>query len=406
MLSPDLSAVPQPGVMTAAPDTEPLVMGISAQLSGRHCVQGKESLKGIRLLVENLRGRGGIKTRGGKVFVPELMFYDDGSLPEKTRENTLRLLEKDRVDVLLGPYSSSLALACARTAAEAGRVVWNHGGSSEDIPGAGGARVVSAITGASSYFHGVVDMMGGFRDRPREIALLGLSGSGFAESVCEGARLRAESLGINAPTLYFQGGTKDFSRVISAAGKRGADCLLCCGGMEDDINLALWASENERDSFRVVATLAAAVNEFGNRLGRRSEGFVSTSQWEPALEAPVDFGPSAGEFSREFEKAHGYVPDYTAAQSCNMGLIVAKLAERTSSRNDGVLFEEALRSRFRTFYGDFRLDPRTLEQTGHRMLVTQWQDGEKRIIFPLEHAESGFTAGGVVEPMGFEPTTS
>lgn len=392
--------------MTTAPALEPLTIGLSAQISGRHSVQGKESLKGIRLLVENLCARGGIKTRAGKVFVPELVFYDDGSLPEKTRENTLRLLEKDRAHVLLGPYSSSLALVCARTAAEAGRVVWNHGGSSEDIPGAGGARAVSAITGASSYFHGVVEMVGGFRDRPREIALLGLSGSGFAESVCGGARLRAESLGIKAPTLYFQGGTRDFSREISAAGKRGADCVLCCGGMEDDINLALWVSENERGSFRVVATLAAAVNEFANRLGRRSEGFVSTSQWEPALEAPVDFGPSAGEFSREFEKAYGYVPDYTAAQSFNMGLIVARLVERTSSADDNVLFEEALRSEFTTFYGNFRLDPRTLAQTGHRMLVTQWQNGEKKIIFPREHAESGFTAGGVVEPMGFEPTTS
>ena len=390
--------------MTAAP--EPLRIGLSAQLSGRHSVQGKETLKGIKLLVDGLLSRGGIRTRDGKVFSPELVFYDDASLPERTRENTLRLLEKDRVDVLLGPYSSSLALACARTAAEAGRVVWNHGGSSEDVAGAGGARVVSAITGSSSYFRGVVDMMGGFRDRPAEIAVLGLAGSGFSKSVCEGARRRAESLGMKTRTFRFEGGTKDFSPALSAARARGADCLLCCGGMEDDIALARHVSEKERGSFRMVATLAAAINEFKTRLGPRCEGFVSTSQWEPSLAAPADFGPDAREFSLEFEKAWGHVPDYTAAQSYNMGLIAAKLAERTSSRDDGVLFEEALRSRFRTFYGDFRLDPLTLEQTGHRMLVTQWRDGEKKIVFPREFSESEFAVGGVVEPMGFEPTTS
>ena len=392
--------------MTAAPDAEPLRMGISAQLSGRHSVQGKESLKGIRLLAERLRARGGIRTRGGAVFSPELVFYDDGSLPGRTRENTLRLIEKDRVDVLLGPYSSSLALACARAAAEAGRVVWNHGGSSEDVAGAGGARVVSAITGSASYFHGVVDMAGAFRDRPAEIAVLGLSGSGFSKSVCEGARLRAENLGMKTRTFHFESGTKDFSPILSAVKRRGTDCLLCCGGMEDDISLALWVSEKERGSFRMVATLAAAINEFRTRLGRRCEGFVSTSQWEPSLRAPADFGPDAREFSLEFEQTYGYVPDYTAAQSYNMGLIAAKLAERTSSRDDGVLFEEALRSRFRTFYGDFRLDPETLRQTGHRMLVTQWRDGEKKIVFPKELSESEFAARGVVEPMGFEPTTS
>ena len=392
--------------MTAAPASEPLRIGLSAQLSGRHSVQGKETLKGIKLLVDGLLARGGIRTRGGKVFFPELVFYDDASLPERTRENTLRLLEKDRADVLLGPYSSSLALACARTASEAGRVVWNHGGSSEDVAGAEGARVVSAITGSSSYFHGVVDMMGGFRDRPAEIAVLRLAGSGFSKSVCEGARRHAESLGMRTLTFRFEGGTKDFSPALSAARARGADCLLCCGGMEDDIALARHVSEKERGSFRMVATLAAAINEFKARLGPRCEGFVSTSQWEPSLAAPADFGPHIREFALEFEKAWGHVPDYTAAQSYNMGLVAAKLVERTSSRDDGVLFEEALRSRFRTFYGDFRLDPLTLEQTGHRMLVTQWRDGEKKIVFPREFSESEFAVGGVVEPMGFEPTTS
>ena len=392
--------------MTAAPVSEPLRIGISAQLSGRHSVQGKEALKGIKLLVEGLRARGGIRTRDGKVFSPELVFYDDASLPGKTRENTLRLLEKDCVDVLLGPYSSSLAAACARAAAEADRVVWNHGGSSEEVAGTGGARVVSAITGAASYFRGVVDMAGGFRDRPAEIAVLGLLGSGFSKSVCGGAKLRAENLGMGTRMFYFRSGTKDFSPILSAVKKRGTDCLLCCGGMEDDIALARHVSEKERGSFRMVATLAAAINEFRTRLGPRCEGFVSTSQWEPSLSAPADFGPDAREFSREFEKAYGHVPDYTAAQSYNMGLIAAKLVERTSSGDDGVLFEEALRSRFRTFYGDFRLDPLTLEQTGHRMLVTQWRDGEKKIVFPKEFSESEFAVGGVVEPMGFEPTTS
>ena len=392
--------------MTTTLAAEPLRIGLSAQLSGRHSVQGKEALKGIKLLADGLRARGGIRTRDGKVFSPELVFYDDASLPGKTRENTLRLLEKDRVNVLLGPYSSSLATACAQAAAEADRVVWNHGGSSEEVAGTGGARVVSAITGAASYFRGVVDMAGGFRDRPAEIAVLRLLGSGFSKSVCEGARRRAESLGMGTRMFYFRSGTKDFSPILSAVKNQGTDCLLCCGGMEDDIALARHVSEKERGSFRMVATLAAAINEFRTRLGPRCEEFVSTSQWEPSLSAPADFGPDAREFSREFEKAYGHVPDYTAAQSYNMGLIAAKLVERTSSGDDGVLFEEALRSRFRTFYGDFRLDPRTLEQTGHRMLVTQWRDGEKKIVFPKEFAESEFAVGGVVEPMGFEPTTS
>ena len=363
-------------------------IGLSATLSGRHAVQGKESLRGIKLFTDHLRDCGGIKTRGETSLVPELVFYDDSSAPEKTRENTRRLIEKDRVDILLGPYSSSLTLACVETAEEGQRIVWNYGGSLDDIPISARGKTVSAITEASSYFHAVVEMIHGCYAEDAEIAVLRLAGSRFSETVSEGALLRAEKLGMSAQVYDFPSGTEDFSSILDRAKSKDASCVLCCGGMEDDINLARWISKNSAGTFRLVVTLAAAVNEFEKRLGREADGFVSTSQWEPTLSLSVDFGPSPREFSDEFARAYGYTPDYTAAQSYNMGLIIGKLIERTGGTDEQELLREALRSRFTTFYGDFLLDPETLRQTGHRMLVTQWQDGEKKIVFPQEYSNS------------------
>lgn len=366
----------------------PFKIGLPATLSGRHAIQGRESLRGIKLFIEELRARGGIETRGGKSLVPEFVFYDDESLAEKTRENTLRLIEKDRADILLGPYSSSLTLACVETAAKAQRVVWNYGGSLDDIPSRARGKTVSAITGASSYFQAVVDMIHDCYAEAVEISVLRLEGSRFSQTVCEGALLRAEKLGISAAVYDFPSGTEDFSAVLSRAKSRGASCVLCCGGMEDDISLAKWIRRNSGFDFGVVATLAAAVNEFEKRLGREADGFVSTSQWEPTLSLSPDFGPSPEEFSDRFARAYGYTPDYTAAQSYNMGLIIEKLIEKTGGTDEKALLREALSSRFTTFYGDFRIDPETLRQTGHRMLVTQWQDGEKKIVFPKEYSNS------------------
>jgi len=363
-------------------------IGLSATLSGRHAVQGRESLRGIKLFTDHLRSRGGVKTRDGDFLISELVFYDDASVAEKTRENTRRLIEKDRVDVLLGPYSSSLTLACIEVAEKAKRVVWNYGGSLDDIPVRARGKTVSAITEASSYFHAVVDMIHDRYGEATEIAVLRLAGSRFSETVSEGALLRSEKLGMSAQVYDFPSGTEDFSSILDRAKSRGVSCVLCCGGMEDDINLAKWISKNSADAFGVVATLAAAVNEFEKRLGREADGFVSTSQWEPTLSISVDFGPSPEEFSDEFARAHGYTPDYTAAQSYNMGLIIEKLIGKTGTTDEQTLLSEALHSGFTTFYGDFRIDPETLRQTGHRMLVTQWQEGEKKIVFPQEYSNS------------------
>ena len=363
-------------------------IGLPATLSGRHAIQGRESLRGIKLFREELRARGGIDTQGGKSLVPELIFYDDESIPGKTKENTLRLIEKDRVDILLGPYSSSLTLACVETAEKAERVVWNYGGSLDDIPSHTRGKTVNAITGASSYFQAVVDMIHDCFGEAVEISVLRLAGSRFSETVCEGALLRARELGMATAVYDFSSGTQDFSAILSAAESLGTSCVLCCGRMEDDINLARWIRKNHIRYFKVVATLAAAVNEFENRLGREAEGFVSTSQWEPTLSLSTDFGPSPSEFSDRFKRAYGYIPDYTAAQPYNMGLIIENLIKRTGGTDEQALLREALRSRFTTFYGDFRIDPETLRQTGHRMLVTQWQGGEKKIVFPKEYSNS------------------
>lgn len=367
-------------------------IGLSATLSGRHAVQGRESLRGIKLFTDHLRGRGGVTTREGESLVPELVFYDDASVAEKTRENTRRLIEEDRIDLLLGPYSSSLTLACVETAEKAQRVVWNYGGSLDDIPAHTRGKTVNAITEASSYFQAVVDMVHSRYGEAAGITVLRLAGSRFSQTVSEGALLRAGELGISAAVYDFPSGTKDFSSILDRAKSRGDSCVLCCGRMEDDINLATWISKNSADAFGVVATLAAAVNEFKKRLGSKSDGFVSTSQWEPTLSVSVDFGPSPREFSDKFARAYGYTPDYTSAQSYNIGLIIEKLIEKTGGTDEQALLREALRSEFTTFYGDFRIDPGTLRQTGHRMLVTQWQDGEKKIIFPKEYSNSRFIA--------------
>ena len=205
-------------------------IGLSATLSGRHAVQGRESLRGIKLFIDHLQARGGIKTGEGKSLVPELVFYDDGSVAEKTSENTLRLIEKDRVDILLGPYSSSLTLACVETAEKVQRVVWNYGGSLDDIPSHSRGRIVSAITEASSYFHAVVDMIHGLSTEAAEIAVLRLKGSRFSETVSEGALLRAEKLGMTASIYDFPSAQKISPPYSTAREVKALPVCFAAGG--------------------------------------------------------------------------------------------------------------------------------------------------------------------------------
>ena len=56
-----------------------------------------------------------------------------------------------RCDLLLGPYSTRLMRAAGQIAAERGRLVWNQGGSGDDVAEAHPGHVVSVLTPASRY---------------------------------------------------------------------------------------------------------------------------------------------------------------------------------------------------------------------------------------------------------------
>ncbi|HYN22167.1 MAG TPA: ABC transporter substrate-binding protein, partial [Thermoanaerobaculia bacterium] len=100
-----------------------ILAGVSLSLSGRFRLQGQEALNGIRLWVDQT-----------SPFLPlRLIVLDDESRSEQARENVLRLLTRDRVDLLFGPYSSVLTMAAAPIAEGHGKILWNHGGASDAI---------------------------------------------------------------------------------------------------------------------------------------------------------------------------------------------------------------------------------------------------------------------------------
>jgi len=88
--------------------------GVSISLSGRYSNQGRESFEGLTLWVKNVNQSDGIlvKKKGKKLLV-KLIYYDDGSSVETCKILVERLIVKDKVDVLIGPYSSGLTLSAA-----------------------------------------------------------------------------------------------------------------------------------------------------------------------------------------------------------------------------------------------------------------------------------------------------
>ena len=362
-------------------------IGISISLSGRYSVQGKESFEGLCLWVKDVNHLGGIFVKDCNKQIPlELLYYDDESSVDNCKKNVEKLILNDKVDLLIGPYSSGLTLAVAPLGGELRKTIWNHGGSSDDITNQGLKNIVSAITPASEYFKGIIELVRKTDRSARRIAIFAAEDSGFSSNVADGAKECGRKNGFEVAEHRYLSGTNDFTFLVRLAGETGPDLILGAGRMEDDLLLAKQIL-GDKIKARAIGLVVAGIKLFREELGERANGFLSSSQWERGMHIKPDFGPTPELFFNIFKHEYGKEPDYVAAQGFNIGLIIQRCIERAGTLDDDILRDEANKGDFKTFYGDFRIDPITGRQIGHQNVIIQWQGGEKYAVYPEQMAE-------------------
>jgi branched-chain amino acid transport system substrate-binding protein len=370
-----------------------LRIGTTLSQSGIYARQGQQALQGVRLWVDETNAQGGL-------FVPELhhavalqlIAYDDRSRRHDVEQLTERLISVDRVDFLIGPYSSGLAYAAATIAEAHQKTLWNHGGSSDAIMRQGFRWSVHLPTPASGYFGGLFSCLCSQGAATECVAIIQRPRGTFSTEVAAGVRQHAEQSGFPALPPFFYPADPDDSGQMSALGEELAAAnpavIIAIGRYEDDVALLRQLAETPLDAV-VVAAVAAPMQEFRGDLQELADGCVGPSQWECRTQVSVDFGPSSATFVERFRQRFGQSPDYPAAQAYAAGLILQRCVILAETCSDAALRAAADTLVCRTFYGDFRLDVASGRQIGHETVLVQWQRDEKKVIWPVGVAEAG-----------------
>ena len=103
-----LSVVPS---ATAADKT--VTIGFTASQTGKLNVEAIRQINGLHLWIEQVNGAGGIKLPDGTTIKFADKFYDDESKKERVQELYTKLINTDKADFLISPYSSGLTDASA-----------------------------------------------------------------------------------------------------------------------------------------------------------------------------------------------------------------------------------------------------------------------------------------------------
>ena len=331
--------------------------------------------------MEDTNRQGGAFVRDLGATLPlTLVHYDDHSRAADVRELVRHLVVHDEVHLLLGPYSSGLTMAAAQVAEELGVVLWNHGGSADNIHQQGFRWTVNILSPASDYLTGVPELVLHTNPAATRLAIVHSSTGAFSRSVAQGAVEKASELGIE---LVFQetfdSPATDFSQLLELVEASGPDLLVGVGRIGDDL---LLAQQLPTRIEAMVALVATPIEQFRDALGARCDGFVGPSQWEASVKLNIDYGPNLPDITQRLGQT-----DYPMAQGYAGGLVAQRCIEETGSLEQAALRQAASALDFTTFYGRFKLDP-TGRQVGHQVLLIQWQRGRKIIVWPPQLAQA------------------
>ena len=282
---------------------------------------------------------------------------------------------KENPDLLFGPYGTGPMLAAAQAT---NRVIWNHGGATSRLSWPDFPHVINVLAPSSSYFAGVLEAIHTADETVRRVALVH-STTSFGRDVAMGASTKATNLGMTVQEVPFEASNP----LAVATSVPDAEVLLVVGNFADELALAPILLGRD---WKYAAFIGAGTTEVLAALGELREGLIGPTQWLASAALVPDEGPDASWLVARYQEQTGEEPPYPAVQAFAAGLIAARCVREEGSCEDRALLAAARGLRCTTLYGPFELDATTGLQAGHRVVVVQWQEGERQVVWPPDQA--------------------
>jgi len=360
---------------TAAQQPGSLRIGASMSLTGQYARTGKEVMNAYQLWAEQVNEKGGVL--GRKV---EFVTYDDTSDPETAARLYEKLISEDKVDLILGPYSTPVTIAASTVTERHHFAMIVSGASGTDIWARGYKYVFGMYTMAPFYMDGAVDIAkkNGFHN----VAVIN-ENSAFSKDVVAAADKKAKDAGLDVVyTEEYSKDVRDLSPTLTKARGANADMLIA-GTYGDDATMIVRQLKDLGWMPKMVAlTIGPALPDFADSLGADAEFIMGATQWEPSVKAP-----GVKEFAQAYQDKYGYAPGYHAAGGFGAAQLLQQALQQLGAVDNEKLRDMLATLETSTVFGAYKVDA-SGSQTAKPSYLIQILGGERKIIWPDPAAEA------------------
>jgi branched-chain amino acid transport system substrate-binding protein len=366
---------------------DPIVIGASLPLTGEFSQPGGAAKRGYEVWLEMVNEKGGILGRPVQLTV-----LDDASEQNTVVADYTKLITRDKVDLLLGTFSSLLNLP-ASAVAERNRMVY--------VEPAGGAPAMfergfrylffaqqaTAPHQADVFVDWVKSLPAG--QQPKTAAYP-TQDDPFAKPVIDTMRKALEAAGVK--TVYatvYPPETTSFDTIANTIKARNPDLVAQGAVFEDGVGLVRSLIKTGFSPQTLFQTSAPSnSDQYAKGVGEaNTEGVFYTVSWSPEATYPLN-----QDFVRRYQQKFNQVPEEDAADAFAAAQVLQAGVEAVGAIDQDKIAEWLHANKVDTILG-----PLSWDQTGapqSDFLLAQWQGGKSEIVLP----EGVATADSVVLP--------
>lgn len=364
-------------------DTSPIQIGVSLPLSGRFSEPGNAAKDGYEVWATLINESGGLLGRQ-----VELSVLDNGSDDAIAVDQYEKLITTDKVDLVVGPFSSFLVIPTSEVASKYGYAFVEPAGGAPDVFNRGLNNIFFAQTAAGArqadpfalYVLGLPA-----NQRPKTFAVVSLDDP-FTLGVMD--RLKGLLVNGGLELIYdtkYPEGTTDFSDIASEVNDLAPDLILGGTQTEDSIGqIKAYQAIGYQPDIAYFTNGPSLPGPFRDGLGNTTEGIFSSISWfSESREYENDIFVS--KYIEMYGGNMGDIPE-DSANAFTVGQVLQQAIENSGSIDNATLISELHQGIYKTIVGPLSFDE-TGSPQGSFMLL-QWQGDNFVIVGPSNRAET------------------
>src|SRR3954454_9416016 len=370
--------------VAAKPAADPIKIGISLPITGNFSEPGTAAQKGYQIWADMTNKSGGLL--GRKV---QLVIKDDQSDQNTIVNDYNGLINNDKVDLLLGTFSSLLTLPSSAVAENFKMVYVEPAGGSPKMFNRGFQYLFFAQQATAPHQGDLFSKWVKSLGSKIQSAAYPEQDDPFAAPVAEGIRAKLEAAGIKtAYKTTYAPDTNDFDTIASAIKSSGADIVVQGAVFDDGVGLIRSMKKvgyNPKALFQTSAPSEAAT--FSKAIGlANTEGIFYAVSWSPTSTG-VRF-PQNQEFLQAYRAKFGKssLPAEDAADAFAAAQVLATAVKKVGKIDQDAIRDWLHKNKVQTILG-----PLSWDSTGaprQAFLLAQWQKGTSQIVAPKVGATS------------------